>query len=254
MSRPRFGLKLLLGLLLVATCFFARKARDQSPGGKQPTLPEISLFQKQPSDRFLVDFDEITTGHPFKGKRSNQPHAGGHIHFDNSKNRWPKGADDAANYPAIYAVADGTISRVDFRFGQRGGNDRYGLDLAFAVDASGKACHFCYSIEPMIPEPKDGFYRRFLLVGEGKKVRQGDIVAYMYTPRGVRDAHIHFHIRIDGEHDFLAPAIFTSDVVEHFHTKWGTFGLDGDTRIPPCLGYRLDARENPFGTGAVDRL
>ncbi len=87
--------------------------------------------------RFLVDLDDLTSGHPFKGINSAQPHAGAHINFDNSGNRWPKGGKEPANYPAIYAVADGVISRVDFRFGQRGGNDRYGLDLTFAVDPKG---------------------------------------------------------------------------------------------------------------------
>jgi hypothetical protein len=160
----------------------------------------------------------------------------------------------AGHYPAIYAVADGTISRVDFRFGLPGGNDRYGLDLAFAVDAQGKTCQFCYSIEPMIPEPEKGFYRQFLLVGEGDNVRKGDIIAYMYVPPSVRDAHIHFHLRVDGRQDFLAPAIFTTDVARLFHAKWSDFGPDGDTRMPPCIGYRLDARENPFGTWPADKL
>ena len=81
-------------------------------------LPDISVFQSHPSDRFLVDLDDFTSGHPFKGVNSVQPHAGAHINFDNSDNRWPKGGKEPANYPAIYAVADGVISRVDFRFGQ----------------------------------------------------------------------------------------------------------------------------------------
>ena len=227
---------------------------EGTTGEKSTTLPQLSAFQDRPSDQFLVDFDAISSGHPFKGKRSNQPHAGCHIHFDNSENRWPVGSDRPAGYPAIHAVADGVISRVDFRFGQRGGNDRYGLDLAFAVDNQGKTCQFCCSIEPMIPEPATDFYRRFLLVKEGDKVRKGDIIAYMYAPRGVRDAHIHFHMRIDGRQEFFAPAVFTSEVARRFHATWGGFALDGDTRMPPCFGYRLDAKENPFGTGPADEL
>jgi hypothetical protein len=222
--------------------------------GKAATLPSLLQFQEQPSDRFLVDFDAISSGHPFNGRRSTQPHAGCHIHFDNSQNRWPVRSEAPSAFPAIYAVADGTISRVDFRFGQRGGNDRYGLDLAFAVDSQGRLCHLCYSIEPMIPEPAPDFYQHFLLVKEGDTVRKGEVMAYMYTPPGVRDAHIHFHLRIDGRQDFLAPAIFTTDVVRQFHAKWGNFGRDGDTRIMPCIGYQLDARENPFATGPVDQL
>lgn len=221
---------------------------------KAATLATLSRFQDQTSDQFPVDFDVISSGHPFKGTRSKQPHAGCHIHFDNSQNRWPDGSDKPAAYPPIYAVADGRISRVDFRFGQRGGNDRYGLDLTLAIDSQHRLCHFCYSIEPMIPEPAPDFYRHFLLVDEGDTVRKSDVIAYMYTPPGVRDAHIHFHLRIDGRHDFLAPAIFTSDTVRQFQARWGNFGLDGDSRIPPCIGYYLDARENPFGTGPVDQL
>ncbi|HEV3345423.1 MAG TPA: hypothetical protein VG125_33905, partial [Pirellulales bacterium] len=239
-------------LSVVSGCL--QSSQGTATAGKPPLLPDLSVFRERPSDRFLVDFNAISSGHPFKGIRSTQPHAGCHIHFDNSNKRWPVGSDEPAGYPAVYAVADGTISRVDFRFGQRGGNDRYGLDLSFAVDAEGKTCHLCYSIEPMIPEPEKDFYRRFLRVKAGDKVHEGDVIAYMYTPRGVRDAHIHFHMRIDGRQEFLAPAVFTSEVVRQFHARWGSFGLDGDTRMPPCIGYRLDARENPFGTGPADQL
>ena len=52
------------------------------------SLPNISFFETRPSDRFLVDLDEITSGHPYKGIHAAQPHAGGHVHFDNSANRW----------------------------------------------------------------------------------------------------------------------------------------------------------------------
>jgi hypothetical protein len=217
-------------------------------------LPEISVFQDHPSDRFLVDLDDFTSGHPFKGVNSAQPHAGAHINFDNSDKRWPKGGKEPANYPAIYAVADGIISRVDFRFGQRGGNDRYGLDLTFAVDGEGKECRLCYSIEPMIPEPSVGFYRRFLVVQEGQRVRKGDVVSYMYCPPGVKDVHIHFHLMVDGKQGFLAPAIFSPEVVRQFHAKWAGFGRCGGTPMPACMGYRIGAEENPFGTGAEERL
>lgn len=228
---------------------------DQGGGRKNlGTLPDISVFQAHPSDRFLVDLDDFTSGHPFKGTNSVQPHAGAHINFDNSGNLWPKGGTEPANYPAIYAVADGVIGRVDFRFGLRGGNDRYGVDLTFAVDATGKECHLCYSIEPMIPEPSEGFYRRFIVVSQGQKVRKGEILAYMYCPPGVKDVHIHFHLMVDGKRSFLAPAVFSPDVVKQFHTKWGGFGGDGEMTMPACMGYRVGAEENPFGTGAKERL
>lgn len=102
-------------------------AGDEDQGARKKdlkSLPDISVFQTHPSDRFLVDLDDFTSGHPFKGVNSVQPHAGAHINFDNSANRWPKGGKEPANYPAVYAVADGVISRVDYRFGLPGGNDR----------------------------------------------------------------------------------------------------------------------------------
>ncbi len=169
-------------------------------------------------------------------------------------NRWPKGGKKPENFPPIYAVADGVISRVDNRFGLPGGNDRYGVDLTFAVDAKGNKFHLCYSIEPMIPEPSQGFYRKFIKVTEGQRVRKGDVLAYMYCPPGVKDTHIHFHLMVDGKRNFLAPALFTPEVVRRFQAKWGGFGKDGETSMPPCLGYRISAEENPFGTGAQERL
>ena len=136
----------------------------------------------------------------------------------------------------------------------RGGNDRYGVDLTFAADPKGNKCRLCYSIEPMIPEPSEGFYRRFIKVSEGQKVRKGEVLAHMYCPPGVKDTHIHFHLTVDGRGNFLAPSIFSPEVVGQFHAKWDGFGRDGDTPMPPCMGYRIGAEENPFGTGAKEGL
>jgi hypothetical protein len=219
-------------------------------------LPEISTFLSKPSDRFLVDIEDVSRGHPFLGVNSPHPHAGGHVHFDNSGKRWPKGEDEPANYPAIYAVADGIVGRVDTRFGLPGGNDRYGIDLVIAKDKSGAKCRFCYSIEPMCPEPSDGFYKRFLFVKEGQTVRKGDVIAYLYTPFSSRDAcHIHFHMMIDGRKGFLAPAIFTPEIARAFHEQCQGFkDSNGGKAIPPSMGYRIGAEENPFGTGGKDEL
>ena len=76
-----------------------------------------------------------------------------------------------------YAVADGVVERIDTQFGLPGGNDRYGVDLIFAKDKAGAECRFCYSIEPMCPEPSESCYKRFLLVKDGQKVRKGDVIA-----------------------------------------------------------------------------
>lgn len=224
--------------------------------GAGADLPEISAFLTKPSDRFLVDIEEVSRGHPLLGVNAPHPHGGGHVHFDNGKRRWPNGKDEPAGYPAVYAVADGVVGRIDTRFGLPGGNDRYGLDLVFARDEAGAACRFCYSIEPMCPEPSAGFYRKFLLVQEGQRVRKGDVIAYMYTPPASGDGcHIHFHLMIDGRKDSLAPAVFTLEIVKAFHKRCRGFqGSNDGTPIPPCMGYRIGADENPFGSGAKDEL
>ena len=66
--------------------------------------------------------------------------------------------------------------------------------------------------------------------------------------------HIHFHLTVEGRNGFFVPAIFSPEVVQQFHAKWDGFGKDDDTPIPPCIGYRIGAEENPFGTGAEERL
>src|SRR5437870_3094116 len=71
-----------------------------------PDLPIITQFQTNRSDRFLVDIEYLSAGHPFKGRRAVQPHQGAHLHWDNSGNTWPKGGIAVSNYPAIYAVVD----------------------------------------------------------------------------------------------------------------------------------------------------
>jgi hypothetical protein len=235
----------------VVLCFCSCNPVAYSTDAK---LPDISSFLTKPSDRFLVDIKEVSRGHPYLGVDAPRPHAGGHVHFDNTTNRWPKGKDEPANYPAIYAVADGIVSRIDTHFAN-GGNDRYGLDLTFAKDQKGAECRFCYSIEPMAPEPSDGFYKKFLLVSEGQKVRKGDLIAYLYTPPKVGGCHIHFHLMIDGKKGFFAPAIFTPEIAKAFHEKCNGFRWSNDdTEIPPCMGYRIGAEENPFGTGVKERL
>jgi hypothetical protein len=252
MNPPRL---LYLAVLLLVGCGQPAAHQEPSPQTKAD-LPEISSFRTKPSDYFLVDVKEICRGHPLLGVNSPHPHGGAHVHFDNRKNRWPKGKDEPANYPAIYAVADGVVGRIDTRFGLPGGNDRYGVDLIFARDQVGSACRFCYSIEPMCPEPSEGFYKKFLFVKEGQKVRKGDVIAYLYTPPSSGDGcHIHFHLMIDGKKGFLAPAIFTAEIVKAFHTRCDGFKWVNDGKpIPPCMGYRIGADENPFGTGVKDEL
>ena len=222
-------------------------------GQAHPGLPELAQFRTNRSDRFLVDIQYVSAGHPFKGRRALQPHQGAHIHWDNSTNAWPKGGGAVSNYPAIYAVADGYVDRIDYSF-KVGANDRYGVSIAFAKD-KGTVYSFCAGIEPMIPEPAPNFYRRFILVSQGQQVKKGDILAYMYLPPGARGgSHIHFHIQAHNGGAFLAPAIFTDEIVAGFRAHWNGFGRDGATLMPACMGYLLDADENPFGTAAIDVL
>ena len=67
-------------------------------------------------------------------------------------------------------------------------------------------------------------------------------------------AHIHFHIQQKNQNNFMAPALFTSGVVDGFYARWGIFANDGATPMPSSMGYMLDADENPFGSVAVDVL
>jgi hypothetical protein len=248
---------LFLALAASALLGCGRSSVHQAaPALTHDDLSDILVFLRKPSDRFPVDIKEISRGHPFLGVNAPHPHAGAHVHFDNSKNRWPKGNDEPASYPAVYAVADGVVSRIDTHFALTGGNDRYGVDLTFAKDGTGAGCRFCSSIEPMCPEPSEGFYKRFILVREGQRVRKGDVVAYLYTPPSSGDGcHVHFHLMIDGGKGFLAPAVFTPEIVKTFHKQCHGFrGSNDGTPIPPCMGYCISADENPFGTGAKEKL
>ena len=227
----------------------------KEPGQNQleSDLQDIQSFKVTPSDRFVVDISTIDAGIPFKGRRANTPHQGAHTHWDNTSNTWPQGGTVPTNYPAIYAVADGYINRIDYSY-PVGANHRYGIDLAFA-SSSNSVIVFCYSIEPMVPEPSVDFYKRFILVTLGQQVKKGDIIAYMYLPpfAGI-GCHIHFHLQQLNKNNFLAPAIFASGIVDSFSTRWGIFGDDGSIPIPSCMGYMLDADENPYGDGQVDIL
>ena len=71
----------------------------------------------------------------------------------------------------------------------------------------------------------------------------------------VDGCHIHFHLMIDGRNGFLAPAIFDAKTVKDFHDKCSGFRWSNDGKaIPPCMGNRIGAKENPFGTGPKKQL
>jgi len=150
----------LLAPTLLATASFGcgQSSVQQATSQTKADLPEISAFVTKPSDRFLVDVKEVSRGHPFLGINSPHPHGGAHVHFDNTKNCWPKGKDEPGNYPAIYAVVDGVVSRIDTHFTLSGGNDRYGLDLTFARDQTGLGVPILLFHRADVP----GAVRRFL--------------------------------------------------------------------------------------------
>jgi len=78
------------------------------------SLPDISQFAANKSDRFLVDLDDVRTGHPYLGENAVKSHTGGHVYFVAPN---PLGdPDDPSSYPAIYAVADGYVTRIDEYF------------------------------------------------------------------------------------------------------------------------------------------
>ena len=227
-------------------------------------LPDISSFEQNATNRFVVDPDQVRAGHPYKGTDANQPHTGAHIYFRIPDE--PISERDVQSFPAIYAVADGFVSRVDEYFRQREtfsrtlrrpvANCRYGVTLAIAVKEAA-AVNFHYSIEPMIDPENPEFYRPFILVQRGQQVKKGDVIARMYIPpqtEFARNTHIHFNLMETGRRQFMAPMIFTERINQQFHATWGSRGMDGGDRIPPCMGYRVSGPENPFGTGAKDRL
>jgi hypothetical protein len=227
-------------------------------------LPRINSFRDKRSNRFIVDLDVVRTGHPYKGKNAKRPHTGGHVYFKAPARQLS--ADDVESYPAIYAVADGVISRIDYSFrlremfesalGRRVANTRYGIGLMFATQ-DGRPVDLHYSIEPFIDPENDRFYDKFILVKPGQTVRKGDVIARMYIPSNKKLAeksHIHFNLMGGTQRSFMAPAIFSKSVVERFHATWGNRGTDGMTAIPPCMGYRLTPNENPFGNNAEDAL
>jgi hypothetical protein len=201
-----------------------------------------------------VDLDHVTGGHPYKGRNANQPHSGAHVYLGNPTNVWPKGGTGPANYPPIYAATDGVVTNVTPTFRLTSGADRYGVAVAFARDAKGSVYRLHYAIEPFVPEPAKDFYKQFILVSEGQEVKKGDVIAYLYAPPGQVHTHICLRIQpIRGEH--MAPAIFTRDIVEPFHATWKDhFRNDGDDPMPPCMGYKVTAGENPFGTGPAQAL
>jgi len=224
-------------------------------------LPELSDFIANPTDQFLVDMSYISGGNPFMGQGTNDPDNGAHVNWDNSGNQWPEGTA-VSDFPAIYAVADGYVKTINTWEPVGETNYKYDIWYVFA-QKDGTAVRFAMSIEPSTNPGDTSFYEPFIVVKEGQSVRKGDVLAYMYLePNKDIGPHIHFSVAPEQEEQ-QAPAIFTDALVEAFHDNWGIFGFDrknnvppseSDTRIPPCMGYKLAASENPFAASASECL
>ena len=75
------------------------------------------------------------------GRRAMRPHTGGHVYFNTLSKSKSLSVQD---YPPIYAVADGVITRIDYSYelrsmfeptlGKAVANRRYGIGLTFAKD------------------------------------------------------------------------------------------------------------------------
>ncbi len=221
------------------------------PAPSVESLPELSSFLTHPADRFIVDLNSVTAGHPYLSKRAARPHSGAHVQYQNADGRWPEGTP-VDQYPPIYAVADGYVDRITPSL-RVGSNDRYGINIAIARQG-GTVWTLEYSIEPMAPEPSPGFYAPFMLVREGERVYEGQAIGFIYVPEGVDGTHIHFELITSGQPRMAVLAIFSPALVADFATHWGPGSLDGGIEMPVCMGWMIDAEENPFGTGASDCL
>ena len=228
------------------------------------SLPSIKDFHKRPSDRFLVDLEVVRRGHPYKGRRAERPHTGGHVYFD--VQNISGSTKTIQKSPVIYAVADGIITRIDYSFrlremfepalGKQVANRRYGIGLTFAREGN-TGVTFHYSIEPFIDPETTNFYDQFILVKLGQQVKKGQVIARMYIPENQKLAektHIHFNLIREGGGGFISPSIFDQKIVREFYRRWNLFPNDPDAPIPSCMGYMLEADENPFERKVVDGL
>ena len=275
----RYSLKISLAFLLVflVTSFAITNSavdrvstnRSVSLPSKQRhqvigSLPSIKDFHKRPSDRFLVDLEVVRRGHPYKGRRAERPHTGGHVYFD--VQNISGSTKTIQKSPVIYAVADGIITRIDYSFrlremfepalGKQVANRRYGIGLTFAREGN-TGVTFHYSIEPFIDPETTNFYDQFILVKLGQQVKKGQVIARMYIPENQKLAektHIHFNLIKEGGGGFISPSIFDQKIVQEFHRRWNLFPNDPDAPIPSCMGYMLEADENPFERKVVDSL
>jgi hypothetical protein len=227
---------------------------------KLSDLPELSFFESNKTDQFIVNLEDVVGGHPFKGEGTKDPDDGAHVNWDNSNYKWPYGTP-VTDFPAVYAVSDGYVDKIETYGEVGGGRHKYSVNIIFA-QKDGQPVKFTASIEPSMSPGDSSFYEPFIMVEEGESVYKGQIIAYMYiAPDGnFPGPHIHFSVQPNGESQ-QAPAIFTEQIVQEFHEKWGIFGFDkgqnqslNDVAMPACMGYKLNGSENPFSHDGIECL
>ena len=254
------------------------------PATSEEPLPDIKFFATNKSDQFLVDFDDIVAGHPFVGQRSPKPHNDAQVYFSNSDPRWLQ-ANEPSDYPAVYAVADGYIAMPEGEMSYFNVRDKtwidppwyhvlYGFNLRFAT-VDGEPLVMNYSLEPYVTlhdRPRD-FFKQFILVEDGQRVKKGDVLAHMYVSpfeeriSGPTSAHIAFTLMKEQGNpwDVYPPAIFTEEIVEQFASIYRTptegwnstsYGRDWDRArgLPTAMGWMIEADENPFTNIPLDVL
>lgn len=223
-----------------------------SPSPSDPALPPISTFLTQPSDRLPADMATVDQTSPFLGTGALRPHAGIHINWSNRDGRWTI-ASAPSDFPAIYAIADGRVANVSADK-PMGSHDAYDVLLEIATGVAGEAVIAAYSIEPFVPEPSPDFYQAFIVVKQGQRVKKGDVLAYMYVPP-TSTGSTHLHLHLGSQAGILAPSIFTPEAVAAFAAEFGDRGgYENGVRLPACIGYKVSAEQNPYGTGARDCL
>ncbi len=222
-----------------------------SGGGSAGTgLPDLATLTAHRSDVLPIDIANASSVAPFLGVRSQMPHKGMHVNFQ-GVGPFATALDPTA-YPAVRAVADGVVSSVE-PLRQMGSHQAYGFNLVIGRQGNDDIT-LNYSLEPFVMEPSSGYYTNFLKVRNGQQVKKGDVLGYLYVPPGqTSGTHLHFHMNVGQA--MGAPTIFTPAAVAQLQSRFGDpGGVENGVPLPACIGYKVDAGENPLGTGAIDCL
>ena len=213
-------------------------------------LPDLAALTTKRSDVLPIDITNASSVSPYLGARSQMPHKGLHVNFQGVG---PFATSlNPASYPAVRAVADGVVTTVE-RLRQAGSHQAYGLNLVIGRQGSDDIT-LNYSLEPFIMEPSPGFYTNFLKVKSGQRVKKGDVLAYLYVPPG-QTSGTHLHVHMNVGKTMGAPTLFTPAAVAQLQSRFGDpGGTENGVPLPACIGYKVDAGENPLGTGALDCL